>query len=57
MRSILLFAEEHDADVIVCGGSTRGAVARRLLGDQSIQLIRRSRRPVLVITPPRKGSE
>ena len=57
VRSVLLFAEEHDADVIVCGGSTRGAVARRLLGDHSIQLIRRSRRPVLVITPPRKGSE
>ena len=53
VRSVLLFAEEHDADVIVCGGSTRGAVARRLLGDHSLQLIRRSRRPVLVITPPR----
>jgi nucleotide-binding universal stress UspA family protein len=53
VRSILLFAEEQDADVIVCGGSTRGAIARRLLGDHTIQLIRRSRRPVLVITPPR----
>jgi nucleotide-binding universal stress UspA family protein len=53
VRSILVFAEEHDADVIVCGGSSRGAVARRLLGDHSMQLIRRSRRPVLVITPPR----
>jgi nucleotide-binding universal stress UspA family protein len=53
VRSILVFAEEHDADVIVCGGSSRGAIARRLLGDQSMQLIRRSRRPVLVITPPR----
>jgi nucleotide-binding universal stress UspA family protein len=53
VRSVLLFAEDRDADVIVCGGSSRGAVARRLLGDHSIQLIRRSRRPVLVITPPR----
>ena len=57
VRSVLLFAEDRDADVIVCGGSTRGAVARRLLGDHSIQLIRRSRRPVLVITPPRGGAE
>ena len=53
VRSVLVFAEEHDADVIVCGGSSRGAISRRLLGDQSMQLIRRSRRPVLVITPPR----
>jgi nucleotide-binding universal stress UspA family protein len=56
VRSVLLFAEERDADLIVCGGSTRGPVARRLLGDNSIQLIRRARRPVLVISPPGKGS-
>jgi nucleotide-binding universal stress UspA family protein len=51
VRSVLLFAEDRDADLIVCGGSTRGPVARRLLGDNSIQLIRRARRPVLVISP------
>jgi nucleotide-binding universal stress UspA family protein len=56
VRSVLLFAEERDADLIVCGASTRGPVARRLLGDTSVQLIRRSRRPVLVITPPREDS-
>jgi nucleotide-binding universal stress UspA family protein len=54
VRSVLLFAEDRDADLIVCGGSTRGAVARRLLGDNSIQLIRRARRPVLVVSPPGK---
>ena len=54
VRSVLLFAEDRDADLIVCGGSTRGPVARRLLGDNSIQLIRRARRPVLVISPPGK---
>ena len=54
VRSVLVFAEDRDADLIVCGGSTRGALARRLLGDNSIQLIRRARRPVLVITPPGK---
>ncbi len=56
VRSVLLFAEERDADVIVCGGSTRGRVARRLLGSVPIELIQRSRRPVLVITPPADGS-
>ena len=52
VRSVLLFAEDRDADLIVCGASTRGRVARRLLGDTPIELIRRARRPVLVITPP-----
>ncbi len=52
VRSVLIFAEDRDADLIVVGGSTRGAVARRLLGDNTIQLIRRARRPVLVISPP-----
>ena len=33
VRSVLLFAEQQDADLIVCGASTRGRVARRLLGD------------------------
>ena len=52
VRSVLLYAEDRDADLIVCGASTRGPVARRVLGDVPIQLIRRARRPVLVITPP-----
>jgi nucleotide-binding universal stress UspA family protein len=52
VRSVLLFAEHHDADLIVAGATTRGPVARRLLGDVPIEMIRRSRRPVLVITPP-----
>jgi nucleotide-binding universal stress UspA family protein len=54
VRAVLVFAEHRDADLIVCGGSTRGALARRLLGDNSMQLIRRARRPVLVISPPGK---
>ena len=48
---VLLFAEEQDADVIVCGASTKGRVARRVLGSVPVDLIRRARRPVLVITP------
>src|SRR4051812_19157059 len=31
--AILLFAEERDADVILVGASTRGRVARKVLGD------------------------
>jgi nucleotide-binding universal stress UspA family protein len=49
---VLLFAEEHDADLIVVGASSRGPVARRVLGTNTRRLVERSRRPVLVITPP-----
>ena len=49
---ILLFAEEHDADLILVGASRRGAVARRVLGDVPLELVSRSRRPVLVISNP-----
>ena len=49
---ILLFAEEREADVIVVGASSRGPVAARLLGSVPLELVQRSRRPVLVITPP-----
>ena len=48
---ILLYAEEKDADVIVCGASTKGRVARRVLGSVPVALIQRARRPVLVISP------
>jgi nucleotide-binding universal stress UspA family protein len=51
---ILLYAEEHDADVILVGASTLGPVARRILGDVPIELVQRSRRPVLVVSPPRE---
>jgi len=51
-RGVLLFAEEKEADVIVCGASTKSRVARRVLGSVPMELIGRSRRPVLVITPP-----
>jgi|1186.fasta_scaffold264606_2 nucleotide-binding universal stress UspA family protein len=52
VRAILLFAEEREADMIVCGASGRGPVASKLLGSVPMELIQRSRRPVLVITPP-----
>ena len=56
VRGVLVFAEEHEADLIVVGATTRGPVARRMLGTVSARLIERSRRPVLVITPPHKAS-
>jgi nucleotide-binding universal stress UspA family protein len=52
VSGILLYAEEHDADLIVVGASTRSAVARRVLGDVPLELVQRSRRPVLVVSGP-----
>lgn len=49
---VLVFAEEQEADLIVVGATTRGPVARRTLGSVTTRLVERSRRPVLVITPP-----
>jgi nucleotide-binding universal stress UspA family protein len=49
---ILEFAEEQDADVILVGASTRGRMAARLLGDVTLELVQRSKRPVLVISRP-----
>jgi nucleotide-binding universal stress UspA family protein len=49
---ILRFAEEQGADMIVVGASTRGPVAARLLGDVSLELVQRSKRPVLVVSRP-----
>src|SRR5918997_905650 len=56
VKSVLLFAEHREADLIVAGASTRGRVAKRLLGIVPTELIQRSRRPVLVVTPPAEGS-
>lgn len=49
---VLIFAEEQEADLILVGASKRGPVAKRVLGDVSLELVRRSRRPVMVIAPP-----
>ena len=51
-RGILLFAEEKEADVILVGASTKGKVARKVLGSVPVELIQRARRPVIVISPP-----
>jgi nucleotide-binding universal stress UspA family protein len=52
VRGVLVFAEEQEADLIVVGATTRGPMARRMLGNVTTRLVERSRRPVLVVTPP-----
>lgn len=49
---ILDFAQEQQADLIVVGGSTRPALAARLLGSVPITLMEKSPRPVMIITHP-----
>ena len=51
-RGVLLYAEEKEADAILVGASTKGKVARRVLGSVPVELIQRARRPVIVISPP-----
>ena len=53
VQAILDFADREDADLILVGSSSRPAVAVRLLGSVPLDLIKRSRRPVTVITHPR----
>jgi nucleotide-binding universal stress UspA family protein len=50
--AILDFAEQQGADLIVVGSSSRPAVAERLLGSVPLDLLKRSSRPVLVVTHP-----
>jgi nucleotide-binding universal stress UspA family protein len=52
VRGVLVFAEEQEADIIVVGATSRGRVARRMFGTVTARLVERSRRPVLVVTPP-----
>jgi nucleotide-binding universal stress UspA family protein len=52
VERILAFAQEQQADLIVVGGSTRPALAARLLGSVPIALMEKSPRPVMIITNP-----
>ena len=53
LQRIMEFADEQQADLIVVGSSTRPAVAERLLGSVPLDLIKKSARPVIVVTHPR----
>jgi nucleotide-binding universal stress UspA family protein len=46
---ILSVADKQDADLIVVGSRGRGAVGAALLGSVSRDLVRRAKRPVLVV--------
>ena len=50
--TVIDFADELGADLIVVGGSTRAPVLERLLGSLALDLVQRSGRQVLVVTPP-----
>ena len=52
VQGILDFAEQQKADLIVVGATTRPSVAERLLGSVPLDLIKKSTRPVVVITHP-----
>jgi nucleotide-binding universal stress UspA family protein len=52
LPAILGFADEQKADLIVVGSTSRPAVTERLLGSVPLDLIKKSSRPVLVITHP-----
>lgn len=45
-------ANELDADLVVVGSSRRHGIAERLLGSLPFELVRSSRRQVLVVTGP-----
>jgi nucleotide-binding universal stress UspA family protein len=49
---LLAAADELGADLILVGASHRGKVAARLLGDVALELVKRCKRPVLVIGRP-----
>ena len=52
LTGIMNFADQQKADLIVVGSSGRPAVAERLLGSVPLDLIKKSSRPVLVVTHP-----
>jgi nucleotide-binding universal stress UspA family protein len=55
VERIIEFAGTEQADLIVVGSSSRPAVAQRLLGSVPLELIKKSTRPVLVITHPHRA--
>jgi nucleotide-binding universal stress UspA family protein len=55
LERIMEFADQQQADLIVVGSSSRPAMAERLLGSVPLSMIKKSTRPVLVVTHPEHG--
>ena len=51
-NTVIEFADDLGADLIVVGGRTRGPLMERLLGSLALDLVQRSGRQVLVVTQP-----
>lgn len=49
VNEILAYAESHDVDVIVVGSRGQGAITATLLGSVSREILRKARRPVVVV--------
>lgn len=55
-EAILAEAKAFDAQLIVLGSPRRGELLARLFGSVTLRVIRRSRCPVIVAPPRRRGS-
>ncbi len=49
VEAIIALADEQGADLIVTGSHGRGAIGSTLLGSVSTELVKRAKRPVLVV--------
>jgi nucleotide-binding universal stress UspA family protein len=51
-EEIAMIAESRDADLVVVGTRGHGGIAGSLLGSVSADVVRRSKRPVVVVHEP-----
>ena len=56
-RTLAEFAEARDADLLIVGTRGYGALGGVLLGSVSTALVRRSRRPIVVVPRPAERAE
>jgi nucleotide-binding universal stress UspA family protein len=56
-KSIVSYAEEHAADLIVMGTHGRSGLEYAFFGSVTERVMRRSPCPVLIVPPPKSGQE